>query len=82
MPGDITDAAFRARLVDATLQRFGRIDILVNNAGAGLYWPPSSALPFGTKSARMFELNFFVFAPGPDPTRPAPDAETGLRAAS
>ena len=57
-PGDITDAAFRTRLVDSTLQRFGRIDILVNNAGAGLYWPPSAA-PLD-EVRRMFELNFFA----------------------
>ena len=31
--GDITDASFRAALVDATRDRHGRIDVLVNNAG-------------------------------------------------
>lgn len=30
---DISDAAARERLVDAVLQRFGRVDVLVNNAG-------------------------------------------------
>ena len=34
MAGDITDAAFRAALVDGARERHGRIDILVNNAGA------------------------------------------------
>lgn len=33
--GDITQAADRARLVEATLARFGRIDVLINNAGRG-----------------------------------------------
>lgn len=33
VPGDVTSAADRARLVEATLAEFGRIDILVNNAG-------------------------------------------------
>lgn len=31
--GDITDAAFPARLLQATLDAFGTLDILVNNAG-------------------------------------------------
>ena len=31
---DVTDAAAVQRMVDATLDRFGRIDILVNNAGS------------------------------------------------
>src|SRR5580658_8593210 len=31
--GDVTDAAFPQRLVEATLARFGSLDIIVNNAG-------------------------------------------------
>jgi 3-oxoacyl-[acyl-carrier protein] reductase len=31
--GDATDAGDLARLVDATLERFGRLDVLVNNTG-------------------------------------------------
>lgn len=33
VPGDITDPALPARLVDAALERWGRIDIVVANAG-------------------------------------------------
>jgi NAD(P)-dependent dehydrogenase (short-subunit alcohol dehydrogenase family) len=33
VPADTADEADRARIVQATLERFGRIDILVNNAG-------------------------------------------------
>jgi NAD(P)-dependent dehydrogenase (short-subunit alcohol dehydrogenase family) len=33
--GDISDEAFPAQLVTATVERFGRLDILVNNAGTG-----------------------------------------------
>jgi len=33
LAGDITDAAFPQRLVDATIERFGSLDIIVNNAG-------------------------------------------------
>ena len=56
--GDITEAETRVRVVERTLERFGRIDILINNAGAGLYgrtWeiPPAEA-------RKLFELNFFA----------------------
>jgi short-subunit dehydrogenase len=34
IPGDITDRAHAKRLVQAGLERFGRIDVLVNNASA------------------------------------------------
>lgn len=37
VPGDAADEVDVARLVSATLGRFGRIDILVNNAGVGNY---------------------------------------------
>jgi 3-oxoacyl-[acyl-carrier protein] reductase len=33
VPGDVSDPATAQRLVDATIEAFGRIDILVNNAG-------------------------------------------------
>jgi len=33
VPGDVTDAAFPAQLIKATLDAFGGIDIIVNNAG-------------------------------------------------
>ena len=33
MAGDLTDAAFPQRLVDATVEELGAIDIIVNNAG-------------------------------------------------
>ncbi len=33
MAGDVTDPAFPAQLIKATLDAFGGIDIIVNNAG-------------------------------------------------
>ena len=56
--GDITRPETRLRVVDATLQRFGRIDILINNAGAGLYSPAWCAEE--EKARALFELNFFA----------------------
>jgi short-subunit dehydrogenase len=56
--GDITVPETRRRVVDATLDRFGRVDILVNNAGAGLY---SRAWCANEKETRaLFELNLFA----------------------
>jgi NAD(P)-dependent dehydrogenase (short-subunit alcohol dehydrogenase family) len=38
--GDVSDVATVTGLVDATVERFGRIDLLVNNAGDGRYDAP------------------------------------------
>lgn len=35
-PGDVTDPAAVAGVVDATIEAYGRVDTLVNNAGVGL----------------------------------------------
>src|SRR5450759_4024542 len=39
VPTDLRDPAQIVRLVDATMDRFGRVDGLVNNAGQGLHLP-------------------------------------------
>jgi len=57
-PGDVTSDSDRRRIVDRTLDRFGKIDILINNAGAGLYLPSWSA---PLEEVRwLMELNFFA----------------------
>jgi dehydrogenase/reductase SDR family protein 7B len=58
VPGDITSAADRVRIVETTLAHFGAIDILINNAGAG-YYQPSWEMPLDEVRALM-ELNFFA----------------------
>jgi len=42
LPGDVQDAATCRGLVDAVVQRWGRLDILVNNAGVGASGPIDS----------------------------------------
>jgi short-subunit dehydrogenase len=56
--GDLTLAETRRRVVERTIERFGRIDILVNNAGVGSYVPAWCA---PMEDARhLMELNFFA----------------------
>jgi short-subunit dehydrogenase len=57
-PGDITDSEARARVVDRTLERYGRIDVLINNAGVGFY-VPSWRAPMAD-ARRMWEVNYFA----------------------
>lgn len=53
---DVTDAAARAALVDATLVAFGKISVLVNNAGGG--GPKPFEMPMDA-FVRAYELNVF-----------------------
>ncbi|QJW94339.1 SDR family NAD(P)-dependent oxidoreductase [Frigoriglobus tundricola] len=57
-PGDITVPADRARIVSATVTRFGRLDVLINCAGV------CSFGEFGTSSEeivrKVLEVNFFA----------------------
>jgi short-subunit dehydrogenase len=49
IPADLTDEAQLQRVVDLTLERFGRIDVLVNNAGISI------GGPFVEQDARRIE---------------------------
>ncbi len=58
LPADLESAADRARLIESTIARCGRIDVLVNNAGVGLYSPVYLC---GEEEIRkLFEVNFFA----------------------
>jgi short-subunit dehydrogenase len=55
---DMRDPAQVGRLVDAVLDRFGRVDVLVNNAGQGLHLPLEQ---IGLDDLRAItELNFYA----------------------
>ena len=56
---DMTMAGDIARLVEKTMQKFGRIDVLVNNAGRGMYGAVENAALDDYRA--VFELN--VVAP-------------------
>jgi len=45
IPADMTDPAQVRRMVETTVERFGRLDILINNAGVGMYAPVATMLP-------------------------------------
>jgi short-subunit dehydrogenase len=58
LAGDLTRDSDRRRIVEQTLDRWGRIDILVNNAGMGAYGDFLSA---GEEDWRkIFEVNLFA----------------------
>ena len=55
---DLRDPAQIVRLVDATLDRFGRVDVLVNNAGQGLHVPVEQIRLDDLRA--VTELNFYA----------------------
>ena len=58
--GDITDPADAQRLVDAALERWGRLDTLVNNAGTTALIPHQDLQAASVEVwRRIFEVNVF-----------------------
>jgi short-subunit dehydrogenase len=60
VPTDVTQTDQVQKLIDASVERFGRIDVLVNNAGRGML---GEFLETPIEKAReLFEVNFFAAA--------------------
>ena len=55
---DVTSEEERQKLLDETLERFGRVDILVNNAGIGLYADIEETEESDLR--HLFEVNVFA----------------------
>jgi len=60
VPGDVTDAAVRKKLLTAAQEHFGGLDILINNAGVGAMGRFDSASE--DRIRKVFEVNFFAVA--------------------
>jgi short-subunit dehydrogenase len=58
VPTDLRDPDQIAGMVEATLERFGRVDVLVNNAGQGLHVPLEQVELDTLRS--VVELNFYA----------------------
>ncbi len=60
VPGDVTQAAHRQRLIETTVGALGGIDIIINNAGIGAIGNFEDAAP--ERLRRIFEVDFFAVA--------------------
>lgn len=60
LPGDVTDADHRQRLIDAAGAELGGLDIVINNAGIGGVGPFETASP--ERLRKIFEVDFFAVA--------------------
>ncbi len=54
LPGDLSDALTRRRIIEDALGRLGRVDILVNNASAAFY------MPFERYSEKRYRVAFEI----------------------
>lgn len=55
--GDVSDPAAGQRLVDTTIQTFGRIDVLVNNAGMNMFGTVEASDALAMQ--RIMDINFW-----------------------
>ncbi|HXG22954.1 MAG TPA: SDR family oxidoreductase [Chthonomonadales bacterium] len=56
VPTDVADRALVQRLLDATLEHFGRVDVWINNAGFGLVGSVEQTTP--EEMQRLMNVNF------------------------
>ena len=60
VPGDITEAGHRQRLIETAVDELGGIDIVINNTGIGAIGNFEDATP--ERLRRIFEVDFFAAA--------------------
>jgi acetoacetyl-CoA reductase len=58
---DVSDAAQAARLIEETIQRFGRIDVLVNNAGINIDRSLKNLTPQDWDKVIQVDLNSYFY---------------------
>lgn len=60
LPGDVSEASHRERLVQTAVDELGGIDLVINNAGVGAIGNFENATP--DRLRRIFEVDFFAAA--------------------
>src|SRR5437868_13927198 len=58
---DVSDAAQAAKLVEETIQRFGRIDVLVNNAGINIDRTMKNLSPEDWDKVIQVDMNSYYY---------------------
>jgi len=60
VPGDISEASHRQRLIETCVEQLGGLDIVINNAGVGAIGNFADASP--ERLRRIFDVDFFAAA--------------------
>lgn len=58
VPGDVTDASLRRRLLETAQREYGGLDLVINNAGTGRFGPFAEADE--ARLRQTLEVNFFA----------------------
>src|ERR1035438_10160096 len=61
-PGDVSDEAYVKRLVEDTVNKFGRLNVLVNNAGMAIFGPFAQTTTQDWRKLMATDLDSVYFA--------------------
>jgi meso-butanediol dehydrogenase / (S,S)-butanediol dehydrogenase / diacetyl reductase len=61
-PGDVSDEAYVKRLVEDTVNKFGKLDVLVNNAGMAIFGPFAQTTTQDWRKVMGTDLDSVYFA--------------------
>jgi meso-butanediol dehydrogenase / (S,S)-butanediol dehydrogenase / diacetyl reductase len=61
-PGDVSDEAYVKRLVEDTVNKFGKLDVLVNNAGMAIFGPFAQTTTQDWRKLMATDLDSVYFA--------------------